>query len=319
MKILVTGGAGFLGSHIIAHLLKREENIICIDNFNDYYSPKIKHLNVKSFLDKKNFKLFRGDIIDFSFLENIFRKEKIKRVFHLAARAGVRPSIKDPFIYEKTNIGGTLNLLEISRRKGIENFVLTSSSSVYGNSIRLPFSEEDTALNPISPYAATKRSCELLAYTYHHLYGLNINIIRPFTIYGPAGRPDMAPFLFTKWIDEGRLISRFGNGSTKRDYTYIDDFVIGAIAALDNAYGYEIFNLGNSQPIRLDKFIDIIGKILKKKSYIKEKPIPSGDVVITFADISKAKKKLNYQPNTSIEEGMRKFIDWYQKNKQYYD
>ena len=319
MKILVTGGAGFLGSHIIAHLLKREEHVICVDNFNNYYSPKIKHLNIKKFLTNKYFKLYKGDITNFSFLENVFNKEKIKRVFHLAARAGVRPSIQDPIMYEKTNIGGTLNLLEISRKNEIENFVLTSSSSVYGNSTQIPFSEKHTALNPISPYAATKRSCELLAYTYHHLYGLNINIIRPFTVYGPAGRPDMAPFLFTKWIDQGKLIYRFGNGSTRRDYTFIDDFVIGAIAALDKPFGYEIFNLGNAQAVRLDKFINVIGKILKKKPRIKELPLPPGDVQTTFADISKAKKKLNYRPITSIEEGMNKFIGWYQKNKQYYD
>lgn len=319
MRILVTGGAGFIGSHTVKRLLDRGDCVVCIDNFNDYYAPKIKELNIAPFLSNKNFKLYRGSITDRQFLKTIFETEKLNRIFHAAARAGVRRSIEDPFLYEDTNIKGTLNLLDLAKDFSIENFVLTSSSSVYGSTDKIPFSETDNVDRPISPYAATKKATELLAYTYHHLYGLNINIIRPFTVYGPAGRPDMAPYLFTSWIDKGMEVKKFGDGTTRRDYTFVDDIVSGVVSALDNVLGYEIFNLGNSDTVELNYFIEVIEKNLGKKANIKIYPPQPGDVPITYADISKAKKMLGYNPQTKIEEGMKKYIQWYKENKSNYD
>jgi len=318
MKILVTGGAGFIGSHATKKLLGRGDSVVCVDNFNDYYSPKIKELNVKPFLENPNYKLYRGDISDFDFLKKIFETEKPNRIYHPAARAGVRASIEDPFLYEETNIRGTLNLLELAKDFKIENFVLFSSSSVYGNSTKVPFSEKDNVDNPISPYAATKRSIEIIAYTYHHLYKLNINIVRPFTVYGPSGRPDMIPILFTKWIDRGEELKKFGDGTSRRDYTYIDDIIDGSVSALDKIFGYEIFNLGNSQTIELNYFISLVEKYLGKKANIKQMPMQPGDVEITYADISKAKEMLGYNPQTKIEDGMKEVVKWYQEHKELY-
>jgi UDP-glucuronate 4-epimerase len=318
MKILVTGGAGFIGSNLTKKLLERGDSVVCVDEFNDYYSPKIKELNVAQFANNPNYTLHRGSITDYSFLQSVFAEEKIQRVFHGAARAGVRPSIENPFIYEDTNVKGTLNVLHLAKEFGIENFVLVSSSSVYGNSTKVPFSETDSVDNPISPYAATKKATELLGYTYHHLYGLNVNVVRPFTVYGPGGRPDMFPFMATKLIDEGAEVKRFGDGSTQRDYTFIDDLVDGAVAAIDTVLGYEILNLGNSSTVRLDYFIATVEKILGKVANIKEYPMQPGDVLITNADLTKSRKLLGYAPKVKIEEGMEKFIAWYQQNKHLY-
>ena len=318
MRILVTGGAGFIGSNVTKKLLQRGDQVVCVDEFNDYYSPKIKELNVQQFSQDPNFTLHRGSIVDFDFLKSVFEKEKPQRVIHAAARAGVRPSIENPFIYEDTNIKGTLNLLHLSKDNNIENFVLFSSSSVYGNSDKVPFSENDSVDNPISPYAATKKATELLGYTYHHLYKLNVNVVRPFTVYGPGGRPDMFPFLCTKLIDEGSEVKRFGDGSTRRDYTFIDDLVDGVIAANDKIFGYEIFNLGNSNTVELKYFIETVEKILGKKADIKEFPMQPGDVLITNADLTKSRKLLGYDPKVKIEEGMSIFIKWYLENKDLY-
>jgi UDP-glucuronate 4-epimerase len=318
MKILVTGGAGFIGSAVTKKLLERGDSVVCVDSFNDYYSPKVKEGNVAQFTENPNYKLYRGDITDYELLKNIFAMEKFDRVFHPAARAGVRPSIADPFIYANTNYVGTLNLLDLSKDFGIENFVLTSSSSVYGENKKVPFSETDNVDFPISPYAATKKATELMAHAYHYLHKLNVNVIRPFTVYGPGGRPDMFPFLCTKWIDEGTEVKRFGDGSTRRDYTYIDDIVDGIIAAIDNIFGYEIFNLGNSDTIDLNSFIAVVEKCLGKKANVKEYPMFSGDVPITYADITKARKMLGYNPKTKIEDGMKNFVAWYQENKHLY-
>ncbi|EKE19987.1 MAG: hypothetical protein ACD_8C00068G0005 [uncultured bacterium] len=318
MKILVTGGAGFIGSHVTKKLLDRGDQVVCVDEFNDYYSPKIKELNVEPFLKNENYKLYRGTIVDFEFLKSVFEKEKPQRVIHAAARAGVRPSIEDPFIYEDTNVKGTLNLLHLSKDFGIENFVLFSSSSVYGNSSKVPFCETDPVDCPISPYAATKKATELLGYTYHHLYHLNVNVVRPFTVYGPGGRPDMFPFLCTKLIDEGLEVKRFGDGSTRRDYTFIDDLADGVVSACDTILGYEIFNLGNSNTVELSHFIATVEKILGKTANIKEYPMQPGDVLITNADLTKSRKLLGYDPKVKIEEGMERFIAWYQENKNLY-
>jgi UDP-glucuronate 4-epimerase len=316
-KILITGGAGFIGSHITKKLLKRGDNVVCVDNFNDYYSPKIKEVNVEPFLENPSYKLYRTDIIDYEAMKTIFESEKIERVCHCAARAGVRPSIENPFIYEETNTRGTLNLLHLSKEFKIENFVLFSTSSVYGETKKIPFSEEDET-NPIAPYAATKRAAEILGSVYHHVHGLNVNVIRPFNIYGPNGRPDMIPFKYTRLIDEGGEITQFGDGTMKRDHTYIDDFVEGTVSAIDKIFGFEIFNLGNSNPVELRYFIQIVEKELGKKAKRNKVAIPATELPITYADISKAQGMLGYNPKIRIEEGMKIFVDWYQKNKHLY-
>lgn len=312
MKILVTGGAGFIGSHITRKLLERGDKVVCIDNFNDYYSPEIKETNVKPFAQNPNYKLYREDIVDYAAIKNIFETEKIERICHCAARAGVRASIENPFIYEETNVRGTLNLLHLAKEFKIENFVLFSTSSVYGETKKVPFSEEDEVF-PIAPYAATKRAAEILGSVYHHVHGLNVNVIRPFNVYGPSGRPDMIPFKFTRLIDEGKEIIKFGDGTMKRDHTYIDDFVAGVVSAIDKIFGYEIFNLGNSNPVELGYFIQIVEKELGKKAIINNPSIPKTELPITYANISKAQKMLGYDPKTKIEEGMKKFIQWYKK------
>lgn len=311
--ILITGCAGFIGSHVAETLLKRGDKVIGIDEVNDYYDLEQKEENLKILNKYENFKFHKFDLADFNELKKIFENENIELIGHLAARAGVRPSIDDPFIYEHSNIKATLNLLELAKEFKIKNFVLTSSSSVYGNSKDIPFSEVQNVDFPISPYAATKKSTELLAYTYHHLHGLNINVIRPFTIYGPRGRPDMAPFLFPMWIEQGKAIKKFGDGTSMRDYTYISDFVSGFISAIDTPLGYEIFNLGNSTPISLNEFIETIENIIGKKAQINQLPMQPGDVEVTYADISKAEKLLGYKPKTKIEEGLTQFWNWYKE------
>jgi UDP-glucuronate 4-epimerase len=311
--ILITGVAGFIGSHVAEKLLERGDIVIGIDEVNDYYSVKQKEANIKILNKYSKFKFYKGDISNYDFLDEIFRKNNIEYVGHIAARAGVRPSIENPFIYEQSNIKGSLNLLELAKIYKIKNFVLTSSSSVYGDRKIVPFMEEDDVSKPISPYAASKLSTELLAHTYHHLHKLNINIIRPFTIYGPRGRPDMAPFLFTKWVSEGKPIKKFGDGSSKRDYTYIDDFVNGFISAIDKIFGYEIFNLGNSKPISLNDFIKTIENVVGKKAKIDIHPMQAGDVSLTYANIRKAKEMLGYTNNTKLKEGISKFWEWYRE------
>ena len=316
-KILVTGGAGFIGSHTTKRLLERGDRVVCVDDFNDYYSPKIKELNIKPFLENPNYKLYRGNIADYDFLKDIFEKENIERVFHAAARAGVRASIEDPFIYEETNVKGTLNLLHLSKEFKIENLVLFSTSSVYGDTEKIPFSEKDE-VHPLAPYSATKMAAEILGSVYHHVHGLNVNVVRPFNIYGPGGRPDMIPFKFTRLIDEGKEIIKFGDGSMKRDHTYIDDFVSGAVAALDKVFGFEVFNLGNSNPVELNSFIGIVENLLGKKAKINNIPAPPTELPITYADVSKAKEMLGYEPKVKVEEGMKRFVEWYQENKHLY-
>jgi UDP-glucuronate 4-epimerase len=318
MKILVTGGAGFIGSNLIRHILTNTDHtVICVDNFNDYYSPAIKESNIAPFIGKPRFALYRADIVDYKTLKEIFDVEKIDKVCHLAARAGVRPSIEDPFIYQKANIQGTLNLLDLSREYKIKNFVFASSSSVYGNQKKVPFSEKDPVNQPISPYAATKKSTEMLAHTYHHLYDIPITALRFFTVYGTSGRPDMAPYKFTKWINEGIPVTKFGDGTTKRDYTYIDDIVPGILSALVKNLPFEIINLGNNKPVQLNYFIKLIENLVGKKAIIRKLPMQPGDVDITYADITKAQRLLDYNPVTTIEEGMEKFVNWYLKNNDF--
>jgi UDP-glucuronate 4-epimerase len=314
MKILVTGGAGFIGSHVCDSLLDRGDEVIAIDNFNDYYNPETKEKNVKHNLTNPQFKLFRADITNFSEMENIFSTEKPDKIINLAARAGVRPSIKDPFIYEKVNIKGLLNLLELSKIFKVKNFISASSSSVYGNRQEGPFKETDDVNRPISPYAATKKAGEEMCYTYHHLYGLKCSCLRFFTVYGPRGRPDMAPLKFTKMISNEEEIQVYGEGNSKRDYTFISDIVSGIIAALDCDFDYEIFNLGGSNPVELNYFISVIENAVGKKAIKKHIEKQQGDVEITFADLNKSERMLGYKPKIRIEEGIKKLVEWYQKN-----
>jgi UDP-glucuronate 4-epimerase len=309
--ILVTGCAGFIGSHIAEKLLERGDKVIGVDEVNNYYDIKQKEENLIILNKYQNFEFHKLDIGDIEELRKIFETHIISHIAHLAARAGVRPSIENPYIYEHSNIKGSLNILDIAKDHDIENTVLTSSSSVYGNSKDIPFHEKQNVDFPISPYAATKKSMELLAHTYHHLHNMNINIIRPFTIYGPRGRPDMAPFLFPMWIHKGKSIKKFGDGTSMRDYTYIDDFVKGFISALDTQLGYEIFNLGNSTPVNLNEFIKTIEKVVGKKAEIEQHPMQPGDVEITYADTSKAERLLGYKPTVKIEEGLGNFWEWY--------
>lgn len=313
MKVLITGGAGFIGSHTTAALLNRGDQVVCLDNFNDYYSPERKRKNVSEFLNNVDHRLCEGDIRDAERLEEVFAKEKPDKVIHIAAMAGVRPSIKRPLLYEEVNVKGTLNMLEAARRHRVANFLFASSSSVYGGQEKVPFSEDDPIACPISPYAATKAAGEMLCHTYHHLYDLNVTCLRFFTVYGPKGRPDMAPYLFTQWVFEGTEVKMFGDGTTLRDYTYIDDIVSGVVAALDTDLSYEIINLGNSQTVVLRDFIALVEELVGKKAHIVQLPIQPGDVPRTWADISKARRLLGYDPRIPVEEGMKQFVAWYRQ------
>ena len=311
MKALVTGAAGFIGSSVTERLLQDNLGVIGLDCLNDYYNPDWKLQNIGDLAKYNSFDFIKGDILDEELLSELFSRHKFDVVVHIAARAGVRPSIADPKLYELVNVRGTLNLLEEARKHKVPQFVFASSSSVYGNRTDTPFSEHDRVDFPISPYAATKKAGEELCYTYAHLYGLKVTCLRFFTVYGPKGRPDMAPYLFAESIMKGQPIKRFGKGDSGRDYTYIDDIVSGITAAIHHPAAYEIFNLGNSSPVSLNDFIATLEKIIGKRAVIKQLPKQQGDVDITFANISKAKKMLNYNPKTNLEDGLRKLIEWF--------
>jgi UDP-glucuronate 4-epimerase len=311
MNVLVTGGAGFIGSHLIEALLMKEYHVDCLDNFNTYYDPTIKRSNIESFLPHSAFMLYEGDILDFTLLQDMFSQRSYDMIVHLAARAGVRPSIQQPFLYQKVNVEGTLNLLECCRRFDVDKFICASSSSVYGANNKVPFSEDDFVDNPISPYAATKKAAELLCYTYTHLYKISTTNLRFFTVYGPRQRPDMAIHKFTKLIDEGKAIPVYGMGKSKRDYTYIDDVIQGIEASMAHCNGYRLYNLGESKTIDLLSLIKLIEKALGKSAILDYQPNQPGDVPITYADIRKAQKEINYNPQTPIKAGIEKFVNWY--------
>jgi len=314
MKVLITGGAGFIGSHTTAALLERGDEVVCMDNFHDlYYDPALKWRRIGPFREDPAWTLYQGDIRHAELLEQIFSREKLDKVIHIAALAGVRNSLKYPQLYEEVNVKGTLNLLEAARRHEVRNFVFASSSSVYGDRGHAPFREDEPADWPISPYAATKRAGELLCYTYHHLYGIPITCLRFFTVYGPWGRPDMALYLFTSAIFEGREVRMFGDGTSQRDYTFIDDVVSGVLAALDTDLGYEIINLGDCRTVMLRDFIALIERACGHTARIHRLPMQPGDVGLTCADITKAQHLLGYNPQTPIEEGVRLFVDWYRR------
>jgi len=307
----VTGNAGFIGSNLTERLLKLGYKVVGIDNFNDYYSPKRKEKNIEEFKNNPNFTQERADILDKEKLELILSQTKPEIIIHLAARAGVRLSLLNPELYWQVNVQGTKNLLARARKHKIKQFIFASSSSVYGNQTKIPFSETDKLVKPLSPYAETKLEAEALC----QQYNFPVTVLRFFTVYGPKGRPDMAPYLFTKQILEDQTIVRFGDGSTSRDYTYVDDIVEGIIKAINQPLAFEIINLGNNQPVKLNDFIKTIEKITKRKAKIMEKPIHPADVRQTYADITKAKKLLNWQPKTDLETGMRRFIEWYKLNQ----
>jgi UDP-glucuronate 4-epimerase len=315
--ILVTGGAGFIGSNLCERLLQEGHSVICLDNFDSYYNPNLKIKNVGEISKKYpgSFTMVTGDIRNRDHLTETFEENRIDAVFHLAARAGVRPSIDDPLLYEDVNLRGTVTLLEVCKTFGMRDFIFASSSSVYGENQRVPFSETDLDIQSVSPYGATKRAGELLCYSYHHLFGMNIACLRIFTAYGPRQRPEMAIHKFTSLMDQGKEIPMFGDGSSKRDYTYIDDLIDGMMAVLQRHKGYEIYNLGESKTTSLIELIGMIEGALEKKAKIKAMEFQPGDVSITHADISKAKRLLGYQPKVNMEEGIKRFVEWYKENR----
>ena len=316
-RILVTGGAGFIGSHLVDQLLAEGgSKVTVIDDFNDFYSPQIKRSAVKPHLENPNYKLVEADIRDTDAIAKVFADGSFDCVVHLAARAGVRPSLKEPTLYTETNINGTQNLLELAKTHGVPQFVFGSSSSVYGINSKTPFSEEDRIFQPISPYAATKAAGELLCHTYSHLYNLRTVCLRFFTVYGARQRPDLAIHKFTKLITDGKPIQMFGDGSTRRDYTYIEDIIEGVRAAMDFTESiHEVFNLGESETTELRRLIELIEQALGAKAIIDRQPMQPGDVPVTFADIAKARELLNYSPKTKIDEGIPKFVDWFRNSR----
>src|SRR5947209_1667517 len=310
MRILVTGGAGFIGSHLVEHLLAAGHAVVILDDFNDFYDPQIKQANIAGFA--KDVTVHHVDLRDGASVRNLFHREKFEVIAHLAARAGVRPSIQYPQLYYDANVGGTLHLLEAARVTGVQRFIFASSSSVYGASKTIPFSEEEHLTQTLSPYGATKIAGEFLCSTYSHLYQMRVIALRYFTVYGPRQRPDLAIHQFARRIYAGTPIDQFGDGSTRRDYTYIDDIIQGTMAALNYSGSlYDVFNLGESQTIKLKDLISAIEHALGKKAKISQLPEQAGDMPLTYADISKAGNLLGYNPITKLSEGLPKFIDWF--------
>jgi len=315
MQALVTGAAGFIGSHLCERLLAQGWEVVGLDNLDDFYNPQIKRGNVAALEADQQFHLVEGDIRNEECVSSILSKSTIDIIVHLAAKVGVRPSIQEPMVYQEVNIKGTLVLLEAAQKYGVPKVIFASSSSVYGNNAKVPFAEEDNVDYPISPYAATKKAGELICHTYNHLYGIDITCLRFFTVYGPRQRPDLAIYKFARLIEAGEAIPVYGDGSMMRDFTYVDDIIQGVTGAMANCRGYEIYNLGESQPIRLDELIRAIEKALGKKAIINRLPPQPGDVERTFADITKAKKVLGYNPKTDISTGLKNFVDWFRSNE----
>ena len=324
MRILVTGGAGFIGSHLSERLLARGHDVVVIDNFNDFYDPDIKRRNIDEVGrtagdHNRELVVCEGDIRDGDFVQAIFAQEAPEAVVHLAAAAGVRPSIERPLYYEEVNIRGTMQLLEAARTAGVRPFLFASSSSVYGDSPKVPFCETDPVDTPISPYAATKKSAELICYTYHHLHAMPVTCLRFFTVYGPRQRPDLAISKFTRLIDEGKPIPFYGDGTTSRDYTYVSDIIDGVEKALSSLCAgeaaFSLYNLGGSRPVELARLVALIEEALGKKAIIEGLPPQPGDVCRTWADLTRVEAALGYRPATPIEEGIGAFVQWYEKNR----
>ena len=317
--ILVTGGAGFIGSFLIDNLLKKGDNIVCIDNLNEFYNPSIKRLNQVNHYEYEHYEFYEGDILNEGLVKSIFKKHDIEIVIHLAAMAGIRPSISNPTLYTEVNIIGTRIILDAMVESNVERLIFASSSSVYGNNKKIPFCEDDSVDRPISPYAATKKMGELLCYAYHHIYELNISLLRFFTVYGPRQRPEMAIHQFVRNALKGEPIIVFGNGSTARDYTYIDDIIDGIIQSIESDDRYMIYNLGNSEPIKLSNLISTIAETTSIEPNIEYQEIPQGDVLQTYADINRAQNNLKYDPKTGIQDGISKFVKWYISMKNTYE
>lgn len=316
-RILLTGGAGFIGSHVAEALLRNKVSLSIVDNLDDFYSPSWKKANLEAIRRAGHFEFFSHDICDKDRMREAFARTQPDTIVHLAARAGVRPSIEQPELYEHVNVAGTVNLLELSREFKVSRFVFGSSSSVYGASSHAPFSEDRFDLRPISPYAATKLAGELFCHTYAHLYKFPVVCLRFFTVYGPRQRPDLAIHKFVARIEKGQPIPIFGDGETGRDYTYVDDIVSGVMAALDYKFPsdgtapFEIFNLGNSHPVKLGELVRMLERATGKQAIIQREAMQQGDVPLTWADISKAGRLLGYRPQTGLEEGLKTFVAWY--------
>ncbi|HMQ29952.1 MAG TPA: NAD-dependent epimerase/dehydratase family protein [Chloroflexaceae bacterium] len=314
MSYLVTGGAGFIGSHLVDTLLRRGERVVAVDNFTSYYDPARKRRNLAWAAGQPGFTLAEADVRDGEALATIFAEHRPRRVAHIAAMPGPRPSIANPALYEQVNVGGTVHLLELARRHEVESFVLASTSSVYGKTEKLPFEEGDPTDRPLSPYAATKKAAEVLAYTFHSLYGTPMAVVRFFTVYGPRGRPDMTPFLFVDKMVRGEPFVLFNNGvGLFRDYTYVDDIVAGVVAALDRPRPYEIYNLGNAQPVELRRFVELLEQVTGLRALVESQPLPATEPPITFASTEKAGRLLGFASSTRVEEGLARFWEWYRR------
>ena len=315
MNFLVTGGAGFIGSHVCERLLQAGHHVWAFDDLNEFYDPQLKRRNIREIQTlAKPFEFVQGDLTDRAALDELLASVKFDQIIHLAARAGVRPSLEEPALYQRVNVEGTVNLLEAARTRGVKKITIASSSSVYGVNSKVPFAEVDPIFNAISPYAASKLACEALGHVYHHIYGMDVIMLRFFTVYGPRQRPDLAIHKFAKLINAGKPIPVFGDGSTARDYTFVSDTVDGVMACTQREFGFEIFNLGESQTVTLSRLIEVLENALGKKAIINRQPPQPGDVPITFADISKSRAKLGYNPHIKIEEGISLFIDWFRRN-----
>jgi len=313
MKVLITGAAGFIGSHLSERLLAEGQAVVGVDNFDDFYDPQIKRRNINDCVKDKNFQLIEADVRDSAAMDKTVG-EGIEIIVHLAAKAGVRPSIARPLLYADVNVNGTMVLLEAAKKYKVGRFIFGSSSSVYGNNEKVPFSEDDNVDFPISPYAATKRGGELICHTYYYLYGIHITCLRFFTVYGPRQRPDLAIHRFAKLIEQDKPIPVYGDGTMMRDFTYIDDIIDGTVAAMNKCEGFNIYNLGKSQPITVNDLITEIEKVLGKKAVKKYLPPQPGDVERTYADISKAVRELGYNPSTNIQTGLANFTTWLRNN-----
>ena len=317
MNFLVTGGAGFIGSHVCERLLDLGHSVWTLDDLNNFYDPAIKQQNIRDIQSKgKPFEFVQGDLLDLNTLKELFSSVRFDQVIHLAARAGVRPSLQEPALYQRVNVEGTTHLLEVARANKVKMIAIASSSSVYGINSKVPFSEDDPIFSAISPYAASKLACEALGHVYHHVYGMDVVMLRFFTVYGPRQRPDLAIHKFARLIHFGKAIPVYGDGSTARDYTYISDIVDGMMAVTKKEFGYQVFNLGESQTVRLTYLIEVIEKAMGKKAVIDRQPPQPGDVPITYANIGKARSLLGYTPGIKIDAGVPLFIEWFQKTVQ---
>ncbi len=313
MRILLTGAAGFIGWKTAELFLREGHQVLGVDNLNDYYDPNLKRYRLEGLKKEENFSFVQGDVEDRDHMDALFKRFQPDAVVNLAARAGVRASLKDPFVYMSTNAVGTLNLLELCKKYSVEKFVLASTSSIYAGQ-PTPFREDLPVNEPISPYAASKKAAEVMCYTYHYLYGIDVSVVRYFTVYGPAGRPDMSCFIFIKRILQGRPITVYGDGNQERDFTYVDDIARGTLLATYKRVGYQIINLGNNKPHRLMEMIELIEKYTEKEAEIEYKPFHKADLKKTWADIEKAKRLLGWTPTVELEEGIKRTVEWFKEN-----